>query len=596
MKNHISVWVTTLLLFAFLVEGMQYDYDEYGDYGYDDEDENYDDPTADWEEYEEPEPVQPVFKSSPITITVAVGEPFELPCLIDPPTDGVIVWKFGDVVKAVGEMVMDEEFYVKKVYDGNYLSTLQSKSHYQGEYTCEVGGGPSGPIQLTHRVDILGGLEVITATKGEQVELFCPVPDSDSIQSIWWKKVGGEIPDGKDYQNVESITFESVRRDHGGEYVCEMEDFSGSRTTIARFKLEVDYPPEIEGDDKVINTKFGGSTQLNCKVDASPNATVIWKKDGELVTDISESDYLILEPITKESLGTYQCKAENPLGMDSRQFKVVGMASQAHVWSNSKSPHLTKHTLKWTVNSFSPVTQCKVWVQREGDQDWKEHLTDMVPLINWGSIGSFNGKLQLDNLKGGEKYLVKIASSNSFGFNEPNKTTSFRTKSTGLSSRSSLTSKVANTFKNRVKPTMKRKKSSAIIWSSSESKYMTKHFLKWMVNTDSPISSCNVKVKMEDEVDWTVHEVSLKPLLPGSKINSFVGKLSLKKLKPGTKYQFMIVTKETDGDQEGQQIFSFSTKAQDPSAISLKKRFKVKKFVTNILSKWEDSLKSIIFG
>lgn len=587
MKFHHFVFVTSLMFFTFTVKGMQYDEEEYV------YDEDYHDYEYE-EEYVEEEYVEPTFISSPQSLKINVGDPFELPCLIDPSTDVVIVWKMGNNVKAIGEKTIDEEFYVKSANDGNYLANVQSKPNHEGEYTCEIAVGQSTPIILTHTVGIITGLEVeiYTVNEGENATMFCSEPQGMVINDIWLERVGDEMPDVNYSDDPISFTVVSVTRQHAGEYNCKVEDGSGQTQITSRVRLEVNYPPEIEGDDdQVSNTRFGGSKLITCNVTASPNATVTWAKDGKLI-EVNPHSYLHLESITKEMLGTYQCRAENGLGEDIKQIKVKGMASEAHVWSNSKSSELTKHTLKWTVNSFSPVSECKLWVKKEGDQDWTEYVTGMVPLINWGKIGSFNGKLDLENLKAGEKYLVKIASSNSFGFNEPNKTFSFRTKATDLSYRSSFKRKVKKIKK---KAQQKRKKSSAIIWSSSESKYMTKHFLKWMVNTDSPISTCNVTVKMEDEEDWTVHEVGLKSLLPGSKINSFVGKLSLQRLKPGTKYQFKIITEVSNVEQKDHQVFSFTTK-KDPNAVSSKKGFKVKKFVTSVVSKWGKSLNNIIFG
>ena len=87
---------------------------------------------------------------------------------------------------------------------------------------------------------------------------------------------------------------------------------------------------------------MGHETVLECKVSASPHASIIWKRDGtdiplhryKLWTEIfddgkhDKSLHLNIIDVEYEDFGNYTCHASNALGRDSETMLLYGKYSE----------------------------------------------------------------------------------------------------------------------------------------------------------------------------------------------------------------------------------------------------------------------------
>ena len=100
----------------------------------------------------------------------------------------------------------------------------------------------------------------------------------------------------------------------------------------------VSVSPEVRITTKRLGQAIGKETLLECKVSASPHATIEWTRNGtkihsyryrtELFNDGKHGKTLTLNimDIEPEDFGHYTCHASNPLGRDSETMILYGMS------------------------------------------------------------------------------------------------------------------------------------------------------------------------------------------------------------------------------------------------------------------------------
>ena len=92
----------------------------------------------------------------------------------------------------------------------------------------------------------------------------------------------------------------------------------------SKLTLNVLYPPETR--TKIVNTNVlseGESVLLTCDVDSNPPASITWNKLGPRKTFISSERNLTIPVISRSHAGTYECQAENNLGLSNPSTQIV---------------------------------------------------------------------------------------------------------------------------------------------------------------------------------------------------------------------------------------------------------------------------------
>lgn len=84
-------------------------------------------------------------------------------------------------------------------------------------------------------------------------------------------------------------------------------------------------PPREPVVNDSMTVQEGSSLALHCSTQGSPDPTLTWLKDGELVGTITADELSVLQlaEITPQADGQYRCLAENEHGRASSSFNIT---------------------------------------------------------------------------------------------------------------------------------------------------------------------------------------------------------------------------------------------------------------------------------
>jgi len=432
----ISALTTSLIEGKILGRKAKYQGDYDADYDYDGAHENYD-ATKEIEMTSIPK-----FVSNAESILVNEGDTIKLSCIVDKLDNLIIMWKKGTEIIALNDKLFenDDRIKVEKVHNGNLLSIILAEEDDAGEYLCHVSAAET--IELVHNVEIRvrpkieslpeSGLMKVTA--GEPVQLSCQVTQGYPMPDVVWRRQDRPMPTGEDSISGLSIYYPATNRHHSGIYLCSADNGWGE-AAVAEIKLTVHHQPEIEQNKLFIRNKEENEEEITCTVHASPAAKVDWFKDGVLlepkknvITRRGNRHTLLLPGIVKgDQSGTYECRAKNALGEASASTEVSKFANPAQFTSAADGSDMTKYVLEWIVISASEVSECTIRFKVDDDRrDWM-FITANVKKVE-AETNTYAGKVTLEHLKSGKRYVVQIASKNADNYNEFGESFIFTTK------------------------------------------------------------------------------------------------------------------------------------------------------------------------
>lgn len=139
--------------------------------------------------------------------------------------------------------------------------------------------------------------------------------------------------------------------------------------------------PEVTLPQAVIYTKVGDRAQLECIVEAAPQATLQWFHHGvpvhldahissqqqELASSQSPDDYvnlikhvLIVRKVRDSDMGQYECRASNSIGFKSASVELTGRPMPCLFKINPGTQSSTSHALVWQTESMLPIMEFKL--------------------------------------------------------------------------------------------------------------------------------------------------------------------------------------------------------------------------------------------
>ena len=191
----------------------------------------------------------------------------------------------------------------------------------------------SGPLSTHIPADISTALDnAVTGAAGTDLELDCTVVGGNPAPKLTWYVAGTEVAStlaqedrkqGNTWTSRSRLRLPVSRADHAGQVRCEAEHDALNTPLIGLATLNILYPPRASagssGGNKTSGTSSGlsegGSVTLTCEVDSNPPASrVSWRRSGAATTLTSQQNFTI-SPVTRETAGSYECVAENMLGM-----------------------------------------------------------------------------------------------------------------------------------------------------------------------------------------------------------------------------------------------------------------------------------------
>ncbi|XP_074654070.1 hemicentin-1-like [Tubulanus polymorphus] len=346
--------------------------------------------------------VLPKIRTYTSSLVVHKGHTAVLTCTIiegtPPPT---LTW-----LKGLG--ILTETDSIKMDAHGNLMiENIQAED--AGDYTCvasNVGGNITHTMTISVQVppkieENEDGAKIIV-TLGDPVMIDCHVT-GDPRPLLSWTKNSQRISVTDPHYLIAadgSLNIFSVDPQDTAVYSCTALNVAGIATK--RVNLFVQVPPTINRDEDEYSVVNGDDIVIPCEVTAIPAAIITWKKDGQLIPNVTQFKVLsnggleILDANIRNQ-GLYECIASNKAGNST---KVVSLL--VHV-----PPSITGVTdgddpLEQTIISGKPVIlECITFGDPPPKIRWQRDRVNIDPFDprNVDFIFQDDGSLYIHNVQ-----------------------------------------------------------------------------------------------------------------------------------------------------------------------------------------------------
>ncbi|XP_068771088.1 hemicentin-2 [Struthio camelus] len=261
--------------------------------------------------------------TQPVEMSVVVGAPLELTCLVTGVPMPTVTWEKDGQLLAGPQLVVGNESIFR-------IESVEVAS--AGLYTC-LAASPAGEDSGTFHVraqappTIVGAGEThsITAPVGGQLTLECPA-DAVPPPHIEWHREGSPLQEDARTRVLAEGRFLQIRAllvTDRGEYSCTASNSLG--TTSLNFQVDIHVAPEIQPGPEALSVLVNGSAVLPCQAEGWPVPQVTWRKDGQLLPlggsprlRMLPGGSLQIDPVQVQDSGYYLCVASSPAGSDRR--------------------------------------------------------------------------------------------------------------------------------------------------------------------------------------------------------------------------------------------------------------------------------------
>ncbi|XP_014111826.1 PREDICTED: hemicentin-2 [Pseudopodoces humilis] len=316
------------------------------------------------------EPPRVEAASHPTEISIAVGTPLELMCVVTGVPMPTVTWEKDGQLLARPSLVSGNESIL-------HIESIEVAD--AGLYTC-LATNPAGEDSRSFHLSIqgppstasAGEIPIITAVAGGQLLLECPV-GAEPHPNIEWHREGSQLQEDARRQVLAQGRFlqlRAVAAEDGGEYSCRATSPPGD--TGPRVRVQVHVAPEIQAGPEEVKVLLNASAVLPCLAEGWPVPRVTWRRDGQLLP-LPGSDRLQLlpggslkiYPVQAQDLGHYLCMASSPAGSAWRGLDLHVLVP----------PAITPGPSDLTLLAQQPATLgCDAWGSPE-------------PLIRWEKDG-----------------------------------------------------------------------------------------------------------------------------------------------------------------------------------------------------------------
>nr|XP_021337007.1 roundabout homolog 1 isoform X10 [Danio rerio] len=275
---------------------------------------------------------RPSFLRKPSSQSVLVDQSVEFRCEAQGDPVPTIRWRKedGELPKGRYEIWEDHTLKLKRLTSGD-----------AGTYTCQAEnmmGKTEASATLTVHVVSVPPVFVVrprnqVAGMGRTVTFQCEATGSPQ-PAIFWQKEGSQNllfssqpppPSSRfSVSQTGDLTITAVERSDGGYYSCQALNIAGS--VITKALLEVtdvisDRPPPIVRQGPTNQTvAVDGTVVLSCQATGTPIPTILWRKDGVLVSTHDsrlkqlDTGALQIRYAKLGDTGMYTCTASTPSG------------------------------------------------------------------------------------------------------------------------------------------------------------------------------------------------------------------------------------------------------------------------------------------
>ncbi|XP_070539781.1 LOW QUALITY PROTEIN: fibroblast growth factor receptor-like 1 [Ptychodera flava] len=284
-----------------------------------------------------------------------------------------------------------------------------------------------GPPRISDKVN--GFLRVRV---GRRIKLICPVEGDPPLLSTWTKDKENIHSGWKRFHVLrQGLKIDDVQMEDSGHYICKVTNGFGTVTVNYTLTVEATKPkpprptPDpnyrepvmppikeyetISGKSPGTKPRFsqpgkmarreiprpvGSSVRLKCVATGHPRPTIIWKKDGERLTDSQLGEgrrakwTLKLRNLRSSDSGKYTCIVFNTVGSINATYTLDVIER-----FGPKSPDLIgEHPLNTTVQYGETASfQCKVRSDVKPHIQWLKRVEPHMKLKDLNTTIDFNG-------------------------------------------------------------------------------------------------------------------------------------------------------------------------------------------------------------
>ena len=182
--------------------------------------------------------------------------------------------------------------------------------------------------------DSSSGSDVISGSAGDDLAVECVADGGNPAPRIKWSMQGQQLraqedqedsrmTDGR-WRSVSRLRLPVNHEDNSASLSCHVSHDALEEDLVDEVSLNIFYPPRVSvrsSRDPLLSE--GDSVTLSCDVDSNPPATISWRKLEKSTRYVSNQASFTISSATRSSAGSYQCVAENELGLSQPETIVL---------------------------------------------------------------------------------------------------------------------------------------------------------------------------------------------------------------------------------------------------------------------------------
>ncbi|XP_073333454.1 protein turtle homolog A [Pagrus major] len=366
----------------------------------------------------------PVIVVPPKSTSLNMSQNALLQCqaVADPPNMTYVWRKDGENVHHIESL----KSRVKIMVDGTLLvSSLVPED--SGNYTCMPTNGlltpPTASANLTvmHPARALRMPQQTFLPTGMDGVVACPAAAQPLLLRVDWTKDGEPLDlslyPGWTLTPEGSLLMATVNDDAAGVYVCTPYNSFGSMGPSGPTNVILQDPPSFSvTPEEQYKQEVGSTLLIPCQGNEDPTIKVTWSKVDlarRTSYSIEPNGSLLLQPLTKDHQGAWECIATNRVASVKASTRVFVLGTSPHAATSlSVSPGVRQANISWEAGFDGGSAQTfSVWVKKilgsynDEKQDW---FSVSVP-------PSSGTRLQVTGLSPATDYQFSILSNNKMG-------------------------------------------------------------------------------------------------------------------------------------------------------------------------------------
>ncbi|XP_044190144.1 protein turtle homolog A [Thunnus albacares] len=366
----------------------------------------------------------PVIVVPPKSTSLNMSQNALLQCqaVADPPNMTYVWQKGGENVYHIESL----KSRVKIMVDGTLLISRLTPED-SGNYTCMPTNGlltpPTASANLTvmHPAQALQMPQQTYLPTGMDGVINCPVAAQPPLLRVDWTKDGEPLDlslyPGWTLTPEGSLFMATVNDDAAGMYMCTPYNSYGSMGPSGPTNVILQDPPSFSvTPKKQYKQEVGRTLLIPCQGNEDPTIKVTWSKVDlarRISYSIEPNGSLLLQPLTKEHQGAWECSAVNRVASVKAGTQVFVLGTTPHAATSlSVSSGVKQANISWEAGFDGGSAQTfSVWVKKisasdnDGKQDWFS-----VPVPS-----SSGNRLQMTDLSPATDYQFSILSHNKMG-------------------------------------------------------------------------------------------------------------------------------------------------------------------------------------